>query len=75
MKKCAKSWESVLKVENVWQSVLKAEKVFRNLRKCACANCIFKCLVICKDNWTNTSRGGGRGGVCEKSVLGNHLTV
>ena len=33
MRKCAKTWESVLKDEKVWKSVLKVEKVWERLQK------------------------------------------
>ncbi len=35
LRKWAKSWEIVLKEEQVWESVLKDQKVCQNLRKCA----------------------------------------
>jgi len=35
LRKCAKSWESVLKVEKVCQNLWKYTKVSQKLRKCA----------------------------------------
>ena len=35
LRKCAKSQESLPKLEKLWESVPKAEKVCQNLRKCA----------------------------------------